>query len=550
MIRLTQLHLPVLSEGQDQEEERRALRKKTASLLGIPEERIKTLRILRRSIDARKKPRLFYSYSLAVSCGKEEKLLRRHAGDNRISAYHPQRYLLPDPIVGRRVSGRAEEKTVIIGSGPAGIFAAYLLALAGLQPLVIERGKTVDERMADVEAFWRTGRLDPSSNVQFGEGGAGTFSDGKLNTQVRDPLGRNRFVLETLAACGAPQEILIDAKPHIGTDILVLVMRNLRQKIIDLGGSFRFQTRMTRPLIQEGRIEGFYFRGESSSDREEEFLPCSRLVLAIGHSARDSFVTLYKEQVPMEAKPFALGFRVEHPQKMIDDSQYGKTSRPPVPASYKLARSLPGRRGVYSFCMCPGGYVVNASSETGRLAVNGMSYANRGSANANSAIVLTVGKREFDMRDPLAGMAYQREMEERAYVLGQGLIPQQLWGDYLANRPSSSYGSFASCARGGCRLTNLRGFLSEDMEADLIDAMSFFGKRISGFDDENAILSAVESRTSSPVRILRGENFQSKIKGLYPCGEGAGYAGGITSAAMDGLKVAEAIIREYADTVT
>lgn len=545
MIRLTQLHLSVSQKPSGRKEERRILQKKAASLLGISEDMISHLQILRRSVDARKKPQLFYTYSLAFSCKREKELLRRHANDKRITAYLPEIYALPERIDRQGRGDSFKNRPVIVGSGPAGMFAAYLLALSGLDPLVIERGKTVDERLLDVENFWKTGRLDPSSNVQFGEGGAGTFSDGKLNTQVRDRMGRNRFVLKTLVACGAPEEILIDARPHIGTDILVTVMRNLRQKIIVLGGSFLFQTQMTRLAIPEGKVKGLYIRRKSSGKEQEEFLPCDRLVLAIGHSARDTFESLYSEQVPMEAKPFALGFRIEHPQKEINFSQYGQRGGQLAPASYRLATTLPDQRGVYSFCMCPGGYVVNASSEEGRLAVNGMSYADRGSANANSAIVLTVGEREFDMCAPLAGMAYQRRMEERAYALGRGAIPQQLWGDYLVNRPSSAYGTFPSCARGNCRLTNLRGFLSEDMEADLMKAMSFFGGKIAGFDDANVILSAVESRTSSPVRILRGENFQSKIEGLYPCGEGAGYAGGITSAAMDGLKVAEAICREF-----
>ena len=403
-----------------------------------------------------------------------------------------------------------------------------------MQPIIFERGKEVDQRTTDILKFWETGVLDTKSNVQFGEGGAGTFSDGKLNTLVNDKLGRNKFVLETFVKFGAPSNILYDYKPHIGTDVLKDVIKNLRNEIIRLGGEFHFNCQVTDFLIEDGKIKGV-LAGDKKYLSEN-------VVLAIGHSARDTFKKLYDLGFDMEAKDFAVGFRIEHPQSIISQSMYGPRFDELEPAAYKLACNRDNGRGVYSFCMCPGGYVVNSSSEANRLVVNGMSYSKRDSKNANSAIVVTVGGREFDKTNPLSGIEYQRAIENKAFELCNGKIPQQLFGDYKTGKISSNYGDFDSVTKGLTDFGPLHEIFSQEIRDSIIDAMGFFGTKIKGFDRLDSILSGVESRTSSPVRIKRNELFQSNVSGLYPCGEGAGYAGGITSAAMDGLKVAEAVI--------
>jgi uncharacterized FAD-dependent dehydrogenase len=425
-------------------------------------------------------------------------------------------------------------RPVIIGAGPAGLFAAYILALNNLRPIIFERGKKVDERTSDILKFWETGVLNTASNVQFGEGGAGTFSDGKLNTLVNDKLGRNKFVLETFVKFGAPASILYDFKPHIGTDILKTVIAEMRKEIENLGGEFHFNTQVTDFVIEDGKIAGVKANDKS--------YPCTDVVLAIGHSARDTFKTLFDSKVYMEAKDFAVGLRIEHPQEMISRVMYADAFDKLGPAPYKLAANLPNGRGVYSFCMCPGGFVVNSSSEENRLVVNGMSYSKRDSHNANSAIVVSVGENEFDKSNPLAGIEYQRSIEEAAFNLCDGKIPQQLFGDFKAKRLSQAYGEFSSETKGLTAFGMLSDIFSQEIYQSFIDGMGTFGSKIKGFDRDDAILSGVESRTSSPVRISRDETFQSNIKGLFPCGEGAGYAGGITSAAMDGIKVAEAVI--------
>lgn len=505
-----------------------ALKAQAAKRLGIHADQIVKLTILKRSIDARKKPQVFVLYQVAVSLRTDEQRILKNRRIKNISAYadKPYQVMHVDKPVGTR--------PVIVGLGPAGLFAGLILARAGMMPLVIERGKPAGERKADVEEFFRTGVLDPDSNVQFGEGGAGTFSDGKLNTGVHDKYGRNRFVLETFVKYGAPGEILYDAKPHIGTDRLIDVVTNIRRAITEKGGEVRFETKMTSLQIENGSVSGIMTdAGPVSTDT---------VILAIGHSARDTFRSLYQEKVPMQSKQFAMGFRVEHPQSFINESQYGKEAALLLPAApYRLAWSK-GKRGVYSFCMCPGGYVVNASSEPGHLAVNGMSNYERDSANANSAIVVAVGAQEYDLDDPMAAIEYQRSIEKKAFDLCGGRIPQQLYGDFVEDRISSSYGSFDSLTKGGCGFANLRGIYSPDIESAFMNAMDEFDQRIKGFARYDAILSGVESRTSSPVRIMRDETFQSRVHGLYPCGEGAGYAGGITSAAIDGIRVAEAVI--------
>ena len=541
-IRIDNIRIRPQDDGQD------TLIREAAKRLHVSPERIERLTILKKSIDARKKPEVLLLYQVAVSVSSnEQKLLNDHHIKN-IAKYEKKSYQL---VHGLSLSQGS--RPVIVGLGPAGLFAGLVLAEAGLCPLIIERGKPASERREDVEEFFRTGVLVPDSNVQFGEGGAGTFSDGKLNTGVHDKNGRNRFVLETFVKYGAPPEILYEAKPHIGTDRLIEVVSNIRKAIVEKGGEVRFSTRMTGLISDNGAS---YFRNqeghhdrisgiEAWADGRREVINTDTVILAIGHSARDTFYTLHDEGVPMQAKQFAMGFRIEHPQSFINESQYGAQAALYLPAApYKLAYSK-GERGVYSFCMCPGGYVVNASSEAGHLAVNGMSNYGRDSANANSAIVVAVGAGEYDMDDPLGAVEYQRSIERKAYDLCAGRIPQQLYGDFCENRESAAYGDFESLTRGEHAFANLRGIYSPVIEHSFMEGMDFFDKRIHGFARYDAILSGVESRTSSPVRIPRDETFQSEVPGLYPCGEGAGYAGGITSAAIDGIKVAEAVIEKY-----
>lgn len=535
MIRISQIRIKIKKTDNYQNLPMEKLRRKAAETLHIRPEDITDLRVRRRSIDARHKPEIYDTYTLQVTVSSgESRILKKNQKNRNVVSDPDTRYTVP-PL--KKIPNT---RCVVVGSGPAGMFCAYELALAGLKPLVIERGDTADVRTNAVHKFWKTGVLDPDSNVQFGEGGAGTFSDGKLNTMVKDKLGRNRFVLDTFVNCGAPEDILWDAKPHLGTDVLVNVMMTLRQKIIDLGGEFRFRTTFTGVHTANGQIQSIDL---VSSNGDKYEISCDKLILALGHSARDTFELLYKHHIAMEAKPFAVGFRIEHPQSMIDQDMYGDNWDNLPPSPYKLAHTFEDGRGVYSFCMCPGGYVVNASSEEGLLAVNGMSYADRASGNANSAIVITAGGEEFDLKDPLSGLAFQRNLERKAYRLGAGRIPQQLYGDFQKNQVSKQYGDVMTRNCGEACLTNLRGLLPDTMENAFLKAMQIFGKKINGFDRPDAVLSGIESRTSSPIRLPRDKTFQGSVAGLYPCGEGAGYAGGIMSAAMDGLKVAEAVIR-------
>lgn len=526
MIRINQIKMPI-------EHSETALLEKAAKLLKIKKEQITELVIQKKSIDARKKPELHIVYSVNVLVDNEKNVLKK-INDKNIMLISERAYKIPEsgktPLTGR---------PVIIGAGPAGLFCAYLLAIKGYKPLLLERGKSVLERQKDVEQFWETGILNTASNVQFGEGGAGTFSDGKLNTLVKDSFGRNRFVLETFVKFGAQEAILYENKPHIGTDVLQNVILRMRQEIEKLGGTVRFQSHVTDIKIINNQLAGVQIN-------RQEWLETEVCVLAVGHSARDTFELLEKKGLEMCAKAFAVGFRVEHPQADINRIQYGALYEKKLPAApYKVTANLENGRGVYSFCMCPGGYVVNASSEKGRLAVNGMSYADRGSKNANSAIIVSVTPDDFDGTDALSGVRFQRELEENAFALADGKIPQQLFQDYCKNQPSVSYGKYVSMHKGQAALTNLRGILPETLEQAFIEGMRLFSRSVSGFAREDAILSAIESRTSSPVRIKRDAEFESNKRGIYPCGEGAGYAGGIMSAAMDGIKVAEAILKKY-----
>lgn len=524
MIQITQLKLPYNHSEAE-------LEQKIRKILRLSSNQRITYKISKKSIDARKKPELFWVYTCQVSCENETGIIKK-AKNASVTMAKTKRYSYP-------ASGEEtlEHPPLIVGAGPAGLFAAYVLVEAGYHPILIERGKCVEERAKDVEHFWKTGILDTSSNVQFGEGGAGTFSDGKLNTVVKDPANRNQFVLETFVRFGAPEHILYENKPHIGTDILCQVIANMRNYLVEKGLIVHFETTATDFVIENHTIREVIC--------EDKRFPVSAVILALGHSARDTFTRLYDLQIPMEVKNFAVGFRVEHPQQMINDALYGRQAMEMPAAPYKVTANFPNGRGVYSFCMCPGGYVVNASSEQGRLAINGMSYSGRNSSTANSAIIVSVNTDDFAGNDALAGMRFQQELEARAYQLANGKIPQQLYGDYCENKISKSYGDFVSNTKGNTAFANLRELFSKDMEQSFMSGMSHFAQIIPGFDRKDAILSGVESRTSSPLRILRNENYESLIRGIYPCGEGAGYAGGITSAAMDGIRVAEAIIQKY-----
>lgn len=528
MIRISQLKLPV---GSGEAELLAQIRKLLRLKKGTPF----TYKIVKKSIDARKKPDIYEVYELSVRLDQEEALVLR-LNHPRVRMGTEVVYRPPGP---GEVPMRA--RPVIVGAGPAGLFAAYLLAEAGFAPIVVERGRRVEERTRDVERFWETGVLDPCSNVQFGEGGAGTFSDGKLNTAVRDPSGRNDFVLETFVRFGAPEHILYESRPHIGTDVLARVIRKMRASLEAKGTEFHFETVMRQLIVEHGRC-----RAVVCGHLENTFtLETDAVILAPGHSARDTFRMLMQCGLPMEAKNFAVGFRVEHPQAMIDEAMYGRERGKRLPAApYKLTANFEGGRGVYSFCMCPGGYVVNASSGEGHTVVNGMSYSGRNGSNANSAIIVTVTPEDFGS-GPLAAVAYQERLEQENYRLGLGKIPQQLYGDYVQNVESGGYGAFASETKGAACFANLRGLLSAPMEQVFMQGMSHFAGIIANFDREDAILSGMETRTSSPLRILRNEHCESMVGGVYPCGEGAGYAGGIMSAAMDGLKVAGAILERY-----
>ena len=536
MIRLTQIKLPA-----DHTPE--ALKKKIAKLLRIAPEEILELHIRKRSLDARKKPELFYSYTVDVSASREKELL--HKGKNpQISLCKEEHYHFPE--AGEE---RLRERPLIIGTGPAGLFCGLMLARHGYRPILLERGSSVEERQKKVNAFWQGGTLDLQTNVQFGEGGAGTFSDGKLNTLVKDPLKRGQLVLELFTEFGADPSILYDHKPHIGTDVLAEVVKAMRQEIIRLGGTVRFDTQVTDLLVEQQNVSGVKvsFADSQTGVQTEETIKSSIVVLAIGHSARDTFSMLLARQVPMEEKAFAVGLRIQHPQNMINLSQYGREDAGALgAANYKLTRQTKSGRGVYTFCMCPGGYVVNASSEAGRLAVNGMSYHDRAGENANSALIVTVTPEDFPERGALGGVAFQRKLEEAAYQAAGGKIPVQLYGDFCQNKISSQLGGVNPQMRGEWAFGDVRSIMPEPLNLALIEAMEGFGHMLHGFDRPDALLAGIESRTSSPVRIWRDEQFESEVRGLYPCGEGAGYAGGITSAAMDGIKVAEAIAKRYA----
>ncbi len=527
MLRIDNLTLPI---GSGEE----ALRAACARALRVRADALTSASLLRRSIDARDGVKLVCS--VAVEVKNESGVLKRCKNKN-VQPYAPKKYTPPAPVSAPEVS------PVVIGAGPAGLFCALLLARCGARPILLERGRAVEQRKQDVERFWHTGELDLTSNVQFGEGGAGAFSDGKLNTGTKDE--RHGFILEEFVRFGASEDILVDAKPHVGTDRLYIVLQNLRREIIDRGGEVRFSHTLTDIDMGGGSVRAL----RVSSPEGDYVLPARHVVLAPGHSARDTFAMLRERGVPMEPKPFAVGVRIEHRQRDMDAAQYKEAAGRPglPPTSYKLSCHTKEGRGVFSFCVCPGGEVVAAASEENRVVTNGMSEFARDGVNINGGLLVSVMPEDFPSDDALAGVSFQRALEEAAYRLGGGgyHAPAQRVGDFLAHRASTGAGSVAPTYRPDVTWCDLHDCLPPFVCEALEEGIPMLGKKLRGFDSPDAVLTAVETRSSSPVRIVRdNSSFQSALRGLYPCGEGAGYAGGIMSAAADGLRVAERILEE------
>ena len=521
MIRISNIKIDIEKDTDDY------LIEKVSKILRINKDSIFNYKIIKKSLDARKKDEIHYVYTVDLECTNEDKLLNNK--DVTISINEKYKFTPTG-------TKKEDYRPIIVGSGPSGLFCAYMLSLNGYKPLIIERGEKIEDRIKTVENFFETNKLNEESNVQFGEGGAGTFSDGKLNTGIKDKLHRIDFVLETFVENGAPQEITYLNRPHIGTNILRKVIINLRNKIISLGGEFRYNTKLTNLIIENNELKEIEVNNN-------EIIPCNNLFLCIGHSSRDTFNLLMNKELNIEAKSFAVGVRVSHSQEKINESMYGENYKLLPPAYYKLTYTTKDNRGVYSFCMCPGGYVVNSSSENNHLVVNGMSNYERESNTANSAIVVTVSPKDFG-NNILSGIEFQRKLEEKAYNLGEGNIPVQSYVDFKNNTKSTSINEYIN-VKGKYTLSNLVEILPDYITKSIIEGMDYFSTKIKGYNDPDTNLYGVETRTSSPIRIVRDEVGLSNIKGIYPTGEGAGYAGGITSSAVDGIKQAENYMKIY-----
>ncbi len=537
MLRITELKLP-LDHAAD------ALRPAICQRLGVADSDLLGFTLFRRGYDARKKSAIALIYTLDCELRDEAAVFKRLHGDRNIS---------PTPDMAYKVVAQAPagltERPIVIGMGPCGFMAALLLAQMGFRPIVLERGKIVRERTKDTWGLWRKNTLNPESNVQFGEGGAGTFSDGKLYSQIKDPNFYGRKVLEEFVKAGAPEEIIYVSKPHVGTFRLVKMVENIRQNIVELGGEIRFEAKVDKLLREDGQVVGVELAGG-------ERLLSRHVVLAVGHSARDTFQMLHDAGVYIEAKPFAIGFRVEHPQALVDHARFGPNAGNEIlgAADYKLVHHCKNGRAAYSFCMCPGGQVVAATSEPGRVVTNGMSQYSRAERNANSALVVNIDPEDFPgdfKKNPLIGMDFQRHWESAAFVAGGGdySAPAQKIGDFLAGRPSTAQGTVEPSYQPGVHWTDLSSCVPSYVTEALREAIPAFDRQIKGFAMADAVLTGVETRTSSPIRIKRGPDFQSiNTRGLYPAGEGAGYAGGILSAGVDGIKVAEAVALSVVDS--
>lgn len=522
MIRVRQIKIDVSKDNN--ENILKALTKK----LNINQDEILNYTINKKSIDARKKDTIYFIYELDVNI----KYINKIKLNNDVSLVTNNDYSFK-PTGTEKLTSRP----IIIGSGPCGLFCAYELALHGYKPIIYERGEEIDKRIETVSKFWETNELNPNSNVQFGEGGAGTFSDGKLSTQIKDKNNRIKEVLKIFIQNGAPEEIMYDFMPHIGTDKLINVVKNMRNKIISLGGEFKYNSCLTDINIKDNHIDKIVIN-------DKEIINCNLLVLGIGHSARDTFKMLNQRGIEMTSKPFAVGLRVMHPQILIDKNQYGNYYKYLKPASYKLTYNTKNGRGVYSFCMCPGGYVVNASSQKDKLVVNGMSNYKRESNVANSAIIVTVSSKDYG-ENLFDGVKFQEELEKKAFIIGNSYIPVQKFKDYLNNDEPSGFTNFHPQIKGKYKLTNLNLLFNDDINNAFKEGMLYFNQKIKGFSNDDTILAGVESRTSSPIRIYRDDELVSNIKGIYPAGEGAGYAGGIVSSAVDGIKIFEQIASKY-----